>query len=355
MKILSTITFAALTAAISLLAAAALSPLAGIEILGAGATFPYPIFSKWADAYQKETGIVVNYYQIGSGAGIKHVRNDIVAFGASDMPLKLDQLDTDGLVQFPSVVGGAVAVVNLEGIKSGDVRLDGATLAKIFLGEVKTWNDPAIAKLNPNVKLPSQPIVAVHRSDDSGTTFIWTDYLSKVSREWASKVGANTSVQWPTGIGANAHEGVVNTVQNTKGAIGYVEYSYAKQSKLAILSMINKDGNTVSPSPTAFEAAAANAKWDKDDGFYVIPTDQPGLPSWPITSATFVLVPKEPKDPLAVGEALKFFAWGYAKGGKMAEDIGYVPLPKNLVADIEKIWASTIKDANGKPLYGLAP
>jgi phosphate transport system substrate-binding protein len=355
LRALPAIAFAALIAATGLLPAAAFSSAAANEISGAGATFPYPIVSQWADAYQKETGIVVNYYQIGSGAGLRHVRNDIVAFGASDMPLKLDQLDKDGLVQFPSVVGGAVAVVNLEGIKSGDLRLDGATLAKIFLGDVKTWNDPAIAKLNPNVKLPSQPIVVVRRWDDAGTTFVWTNYLSKVSREWAAKIGANTSVQWPAGIGANGHEGVVNTVRDTKGAIGYVEYSYAEEGRLATVSMINRDGNTVSPSPTAFEAAAANAKWDKDDGFYVIPTDQHGLASWPITSATFVFVPKAPKDPIAVGQALKFFAWAYTKGGKMAEDIGYVPLPKNLVADIEKVWASTIKDASGKPLYSLAP
>jgi phosphate transport system substrate-binding protein len=326
-----------------------------MEISGAGATFPYPIFAKWADAYQKETGIVVNYYPIGSGAGIRHIRNNIVTFGASDMPLKLDQLDKDGLVQFPSVVGGAVAVVNLEGIKSGEVKLDGATLAKIFLGEIKTWNDLAIVKLNPNAKLPSQPIVVVRRWDDSGTTFVWTNYLSKVSPEWASKVGANTSVQWPTGTGANGQEGVLNAVQNTKGAIGYVEYSYAEESKLATVSMINKDGNIVSPNSTAFEAAAANAKWDKEDGFYVIPTDQHGLASWPITSATFVFVHKQPQDPLAVGEALKFFAWAYAKGGKMAEEIGYVPLPKNLVAEIEKVWASKIKDASGKPVHSLAP
>jgi phosphate transport system substrate-binding protein len=355
LKALPTITFAALITATRLLAVAALSPAAAIEISGAGATFPYPIFSKWADAYQKETGIVVNYYQIGSGAGIRQIRNNIVAFGASDMPLKLDQLDKDGLIQFPSVVGGTVPVVNLDGIKSGNVRLDGATLAKIFLGEVKTWNDPAIVKLNPNAKLPSHPIVVIRRWDDSGTTFVWTNYLSKVSREWASKVGASTSVQWPTGIDANGHEGLVNTVQSTKGAIGYVEYSYAEQSKLATVSMINKDGNTVGPSSMAFEAAAANSIWDREDGFYVIPTDQHGAASWPITSATFVLVHKQPQDPIAVGEALKFFAWAYAKGGKMAEEIGYVPLPKNLVTEIEKVWASKVKDANGKPLYAVTP
>jgi phosphate transport system substrate-binding protein len=355
LKALPTITFAGLIVAAALLPAAPLSPAAAMDISGAGATFPYPIFLRWADAYQKETGIVVNYYQIGSGAGVRHVQFQIVAFGASDMPLKLDQLERDGLIQFPSVIGGTVPVVNLEGITSGEIRLDGATLAKIFLGEVSTWNDPAIVKLNPDAKLPSQPIVVVRRWDDSGTTFVWTDYLSKVSRDWASKVGANTSVQWPTGIGANGHEGVVNTVRNTKGAIGYVEYSYARQSKLPIVSMINRDGTTVEPSSAAFQAAAGNAKWDKEDGFYLILTDQPGAASWPITSATFVLVHKQPQDPSAVAAALKFFAWAYTKGDKMAEEIGYVPLPKNLVADIEKVWASTIKDATGKPLYASAP
>lgn len=355
MKALPTVTFAGFIAATTLLGAAAWSPAAAMEISGAGATFPYPIFSRWADAYQNETGTVVNYYQIGSAAGIRHLRNDIVTFGASDMPLKLDQLNADGLVQFPSVIGGTVAVVNLEGIKSGEIALDGATLAKIFLGEIKTWNDPAIAKLNPIVNLPSQAIVVVRRWDDSGTTFVWTDYLSKVSREWASKVGANTSVQWPAGIGANGHEGVVNTVRNTTGAIGYVEYSYARQSKLTTISMINRDGKMVEPGPTAFQAAAGSAKWDKEHGFYLILTDQPGAASWPITSATFVFVHKEPKDPTAVGAALKFFAWAYAKGDTMAEDIGYVPLPKNVVAEIEKVWASKIRDASGKPLYALAP
>jgi phosphate transport system substrate-binding protein len=350
-----TITFARLIAATILLPAVPFSPAAAMEISGAGATFPYPIFAKWADAYQKETGTVVNYYPIGSGAGIRHIRNDIVTFGASDMPLRLDQLNADGLVQFPSVIGGTVAVVNLEGIKSGEVKLDGATLAKIFLGEINTWNDPAILRLNPNVKLPSHPIVVVRRWDDSGTTFVWTNYLSKVSREWASKVGANTSVQWPTGSGANGHEGIVNTVQNTKGAIGYVEYSYARQSKLAMVSMINGDGKMVEPSFTAFQAAAGNAKWDKEDGFYLILTDQPGAASWPITSATFVFVHKQPKDPIAVGEALKFFAWAYAKGDKMAKEIDYVPLPKDLVSEIEKVWTSKIKDASGKPVYALAP
>jgi phosphate transport system substrate-binding protein len=350
-----TITFAGLIAAASLLPALAFSPAAALEISGAGATFPYPIFWRWADAYQKETGIVVNYYQIGSGAGIRHVRNDIVTFGASDMPLKPGQLDADGLVQFPSVIGGTVAVVNLEGIKSGEITLDGETLAKIFLGEITTWNEPAITRLNPGVRLPSQPIVVVRRWDDSGTTFVWTDYLSKVSREWASKVGANTSVQWPAGTGANGHEGIVNTVRSTSGAIGYVEYSYAIESRLATVNMVNRDGKIVEPSSATFQAAAGSARWDKEDGFQLILTDQPGAASWPVTSATFVFVHKQPKDPATVRAALKFFAWAFTKGDKMAEEIGYVPLPKNAVAEIEKAWANKIKDASGKPLYALAP
>jgi phosphate transport system substrate-binding protein len=354
LKPFHTLNFVGLIAALGLLAAAGRSPAAAMDISGAGATFPYPIYAKWADAYKKETGVGLNYQSIGSGGGIKQIQNKTVTFGASDMPLKLDQLSKDGLIQFPTVIGGAVPVVNLDGIKPGEVRLDGPTLAKIFLGEIKTWNDPAIAKLNPNAKLPSQPIVVAHRSDGSGTTFIWTDYLSKVSPEWKSKVGENTSVEWPTGIGAKGNEGVANNVQNTKGAIGYVEYAYAKQNKLTTISMVNKDGKTVEPSSAAFQAAAASAKWDKADGFYVILTDQPGAASWSIAGATFILIHKQPKDPAAASEALKFFAWAYAKGDKMAEDLDYVPLPKNVVTEVEKVWSSEIKDASGKPLYAMA-
>jgi phosphate transport system substrate-binding protein len=353
LKALPTVSFAGLIATASLLPAAGLSPAAAMDISGAGATFPYPIFSGWADAYQKETGIVVAYYQIGSGAGVRHIQNQIVAFGASDMPLKLDQLDKDGLIQFPSVVGGTVAVVNLEGIKSGDVRLDGATLAKIFLGEIKTWNDRAIVKLNPNGKLPSQPIVVVRRWDDSGTTFVWTNYLTKVSREWASKVGANTSVQWPTGTGANGHEGVVNTVRNTKGAIGYVEYSYAEQSRLATVSMINKDGNTVSPRSTAFEAAAANAR---KGGRFLRHPNRSTRPSLMAHHQRHVRVRSQATaGPDCCRRGAEVLCLGLCQRQKMAEEIGYVPLPKNIVAEIEKVWASTIKDASGKPLYTLAP
>ena len=350
----TTVAFAGVIAATSLLLVASLSPAVAMEISGAGATFPYPLYTKWADPYKKETGTIVIYQPIGSGGGIKQIQNKTVTFGASDMPLKLDQLKKDGLIQFPMVIGGAVPVVNLGGIKSGELRLDGGTLAKIFLGVVKTWNDPAIVELNSNTTLPPQPILVAHRADSSGTTFILTDYLSKVSPEWKSNVGSNTSVKWPTGTRANGNEGVANSVKDTKGAIGYVEYAYARQSQLATVSMINKDGKTVEPSSAAFQTAAWNAKWDSADGFYVILTDEPGVASWPMTGATFILVHKLPNDPAAVGEALKFFAWAYAKGDKMAEDLDYVPLPKDLVMEIEKVWASEIKDVNGKPLFAVA-
>jgi len=348
LKLVSSITLAGVIGAASML------PATALDISGAGATFPYPIYAKWADAYKKETGIGLNYQSIGSGGGIKQIQNKTVTFGASDMPLKLEQLNKDGLVQFPTVIGGDVPVVNIEGIKPGDLKLDGATLARIFLGEIKSWNDAAIQKLNPSSKLPAQAIVVVHRSDGSGTTFIWTDYLSKVSADWQSKVGANTSVEWPVGIGAKGNEGVANNVQNTKGAIGYVEYAYAKQNKLTTVSMINKDGKTVEPNSASFQAAAASANWDKANGFYVILTEQGGAASWPIAGATFILIHKQPKDPAAAAEALKFFAWAYAKGDKMAEELDYVPMPKNVVAEIEKVWASEVKDASGKPLYAMA-
>jgi phosphate transport system substrate-binding protein len=341
-------------AAAGVIAAASLTPAIAVDISGAGATFPYPIYAKWADAYKKETGVGMNYQSIGSGGGIRQIQNKTVTFGASDMPLSLEQLTKDGLVQFPTVIGGDVPVVNLEGIKPGDLKLDGTTLARIFLGEIKTWNDAAIQKLNPGAKLPTQAIVVVHRSDGSGTTFIWTDYLSKVSPVWKAKVGANTSVEWPAGIGAKGNEGVANNVQNTKGSIGYVEYAFAKQNKLTTISMINKDGKTVAPNSAAFQAAAASASWQKADGFYVILTEQSGAASWPIAGATFILIPKQPKDPAAAAEALKFFAWAYAKGDKMAEDLDYVPMPKNVITEIQKVWAAEIKDVSGKPIFAMS-
>ena len=336
------------------IAAAIAYPAIAIDISGAGATFPYPIYAKWADAYKKETGSGLNYQSIGSGGGIKQITAKTVTFGATDMPLKPEQLAKDGLVQFPTVIGGDIPVVNLQDIKSGDLKLDGPTLAKIFLGEIKAWNDPAIQKLNPSAKLPSQAIVVVHRSDGSGTTFIWTDYLSKVSADWKSKVGANTSVEWPVGIGAKGNEGVANNVANTKGSIGYVEYAYAKQNKMTTVNMVNKDGKSVAPSARAFQAAAANADWEKAEGFYVILTDEPGPESWPIAGATFILIHKQPQDPAAAAEALKFFAWAYVKGDKMAEDLDYVPMPDNVVKAIQKVWAEQVKDAGGKPLFAAS-
>jgi phosphate transport system substrate-binding protein len=331
--------------------AATVLPAAAFEISGAGATFPYPIYAKWADAFKKETGNGLNYQSIGSGGGIKQIQNKTVTFGASDMPLQPAELKKWNMVQFPTVIGGDVPVVNLDGIKSNDLKLDGDTLARVFLGEITKWDDPAIKKLNPNAKLPAQAIVVVHRSDGSGTTFIWTDYLSKVSDKWKSDVGANTSVEWPAGIGAKGNEGVANNVANTKGSIGYVEYAYAKQNNMTTVSMINKDGKTVAPDAAAFQAAAAYADWEKADSFYVILTNQPGASSWPIAGATFILMYKQPTDPIAAGEALKFFAWAYANGDKMAEELDYVPMPKTVVAQIEKMWASEIKDSAGKPLH----
>jgi phosphate transport system substrate-binding protein len=339
------------TIAVAGFLAATVLPAAAVDISGAGATFPYPIYAKWADAYKKETGVGLNYQSIGSGGGIKQIQNKTVTFGASDMPLQPAELKKWSMVQFPTVIGGDVPVVNLEGIKPNELRLDGDTLAKIFLGQITKWDDPAIKKLNPNAKLPEQAIVVVHRSDGSGTTFIWTDYLSKVSAKWKSDVGANTSVEWPTGIGAKGNEGVSNNVTQTKGSIGYVEYAYAKQNGMTTIGMINRDGKTVAPEAAAFQAAAAYADWEKADGFYVILTDQPGAASWPIAGATFILIYKQPQDPAAAAEALKFFAWAYAKGDKMAEELSYVPMPKKVVDQIEAMWAKEIMDASGKPLH----
>jgi phosphate transport system substrate-binding protein len=348
LKLFPSITLAGVIAAASML------PATALDISGAGATFPYPIYAKWADAYKKETGVGLNYQSIGSGGGIKQVQAKTVTFGASDKPLTIEELNKNGLVQFPMVMGAVVPAINLDGVKPDDITLDGVTLTRIYLGEIKTWNDPAIKKLNPSVNLPSQSIVVVHRSDGSGTTFIWTDYLSKLNPDWKSKVGSDTSVEWPTGIGAKGNEGVANNVQNTKGAIGYVEYAYAKQNKLTTVKMVNKDGKTVAPNATSFKAAAANAVWDKTKGFYVVLTDEPGPTSWPIAGATFILIHKQPPDPAAASEALKFFTWAYAKGDSMAEALDYIPMPKNAVTEIEKVWASEIKDASGKPIFGMA-
>jgi phosphate transport system substrate-binding protein len=325
-------------------------PAVAADISGAGATFPYPIYAKWADAYKKETGVGLNYQSIGSGGGIKQIQARTVTFGATDAPLKGEELEKSGLVQFPMVMGGIVPVVNIDGINAGDLVLDGPTLAKIFLGEIKTWDDPAIKKLNPNVKLPSVPITVVHRSDGSGTTFNFAYYLSQVSPDWKSKVSYNTSVEWPVGIGAKGNEGVSNNVGQVKGSIGYVEYAYALQNKLVYTKMVNKDGKVVSPTSDAFQAAAANADWSSVPGYGVILANQPGPNSWPMTAATFILIPKQPPDAAAAASALKFFAWAYDKGGKMAEELDYVPMPEEVVSDIKEMWTKSINGSDGKPL-----
>ncbi len=324
-------------------------PSHAADISAAGATFPYPIYAKWADVYKKETGNGLNYQSIGSGGGIKQIQAKTVTFGATDMPLKAEQLEKDGLVQWPMVVGGNVPVVNIDGIKPGELVLDGPALADIYLGKIKSWDDAALQKLNPGIKLPNQPIVVVRRSDGSGTTFIWTDYLSKISAEWKAKVGASTAVEWPVGIGAKGNEGVANNVQQTKGAIGYVEFAYAKQNKMSHTKVINKSGKAVEPGLATFQAAAANAKWDSVAGMGEIITDQVGDTSWPIAGATFILMHKAPAKVEDAKTALQFFDWAFKKGGQMASDLDYVPMPEAVITSIKKEWVKIV-GADGKPL-----
>jgi phosphate transport system substrate-binding protein len=321
------------------------------EISGAGATFPYPVYAKWADSYKKETGLNLNYQSIGSGGGIKQIKAKTVTFGASDMPLTAQELDEAGLIQFPMIMGGVVPVVNLKGIAAGQIKLDGPTLASIYMGEIAKWNDSKIAALNPGVTLPSTAIAPVYRSDGSGTNFLFTDYLSKVSPTFKSKIGANASVQWPVGIGAKGNEGVANMSRQTEGAIGYVEYAYAKQNKLSHIQLKNAGGNFVEPKSTAFQAAAASADWANAKGYYVILTNEPGAESWPITGASFILIHKQPQDPAAALEALKFFAWSFTNGSKLAEDLDYVPMPANVVKLVQQTWRDSVKNADGKALW----
>ena len=339
-----------LAAAVAVATLAWSSAYAG-DISGAGATFPYPIYAKWADAYKQKTGIGLNYQSIGSGGGIKQIKAKTVTFGASDMPLKPDDLEKSGLLQFPMIMGGVVPVVNLEGIKPGELTLDGPTLAAIFMGEVTKWDDAKIKALNPNVNLPSKAVAVVHRSDGSGTSFLFTDYLSKTSPEWKDKVGANSSVEWPVGIGAKGNEGVAGQTTQTDGAIGYVEYAYAKQNKMTYTKMVNSEGKVVEPKTAAFQAAAASVDWEKSPGYYVILTNQPGADSWPITGASFILIYKQPDDPEAVKTALEFFDWAYQDGDKMAEDLDYVPIPDKLVGLVKTTWKSSVVDGSGKAIY----
>jgi phosphate transport system substrate-binding protein len=313
------------------------------DISGAGATFPFPIYAKWADAYKTATGNGLNYQSIGSGAGIKQIKAKTVTFGATDAPLKAPDLEAAGLEQWPMVMGGIVPVVNLDGVKSGDVVLDGPTLADIFMGKIANWNDAAIQKLNPKVKLPDLAIAVIHRADGSGTTFNFTDYLSKVSPDWESKIGEATSVEWPGGIGAKGNDGVANNVAGTKGAIGYVEYAYAKQNKLTYADMINKAGKVVAPTVEAFQAAAANADWAHAPGFYQILTNEPGDESWPLTAATFILMYKKPVNVTESNEALKFFTYAYDKGADMAKALDYIPMPDSVIALVKAAWAKDIE------------
>jgi phosphate transport system substrate-binding protein len=308
------------------------------DITGAGATFPYPIYSKWAGAYKTKTGIGLNYQSIGSGGGIAQIKAKTVTFGASDMPLKPADLDAAGLLMFPTVIGAEVLVYHLPGIASNALVIDGKTLADIYLGKILKWNDPAIKRLNPGVPLPNMNIIVVHRSDGSGTTFIFANYLSKVSKEWADKVGAATSVDWPVGIGSKGNEGVSGNVEQTVGSIGYVEYAYAMQNKLSWARMINHDGKIVTANMQSFQAAASHADWDHADHFYMILTDQPGADSWPIENPTFVLFYKNPADQAASKSALDFFKWAYADGDDMAASLLYIPLPDVVVNKIEASW-----------------
>jgi len=319
------------------------TPSFAADITGAGSTFIFPVLSKWADAYKKETGNGVNYQSIGSGAGIKQIEASTVTFGATDAPLKAEQLQKDGLSQWPMIMGAIVPVVNIEGVKAGDMVLDGPTLAEIYLGKITKWDDAAIKKLNPNVKLPSEAISVVHRADGSGTTFNFTDYLSKVSPDWKSKVGEGTAVEWPAGVGAKGNEGVAGNISQTKNSIGYVEYAYAKQNKLTYTQLVNKAGKTVQPTNEAFQAAASNADWTNAPGYYLILTDQPGDKSWPIVASTFILMHKEASDKAASQEALKFFKFAFEKGAKSAEELDYIPMPDSVIKLIEKTWSADIK------------
>jgi phosphate transport system substrate-binding protein len=320
------------------------------DLSGAGASFPAPVYAKWAETYKAQTGIGLNYQAIGSGGGIKQITAKTVDFGASDKPLKPEQLDQAGLYQFPTVIGGVVPIMNVPGVQPGQIRLTGALLGDIYLGKVAKWNDPRIANLNKGVKLPNLPITVVHRSDGSGTTFLFTSYLSMKNPEWQSKVGASDSVQWPTGLGGKSNDGVSAFVKQTVGSIGYVEYAFAKQNRETYALVQNKAGQFPAPTAADFAAAAAGADWSKAPGNYLLLLDQPGAQSWPITGATFILVYKEQANAAAGQGVLKFFDWAYKNGDAAAGALDYVPLPAPVKALIRKQWAAKIK-SGGKPVY----
>ncbi|MCE3608285.1 phosphate ABC transporter substrate-binding protein PstS [Massilia sp. P8910] len=330
--------------------AASTSALA-VDMTGAGATFPYPVYAKWAESYKKATGNGLNYQSVGSGAGIKQIKAKTVDFGASDKPLGAEELETSGLMQFPAIMGGVVTVVNLDGIAPGVLKLTGPVIADIYLGKITKWNAPEIAALNPGVKLPAEEITVVHRADGSGTTFLFTDYLSKVSPEFKTKIGADASVKWATGVGGKGNEGVASTVQRVKHSIGYVEWAFAKKNKIAHTQLKNKEGTFLQPDDDNFKAAAASADWAKAPGFGVVLTDQAGKNSWPITGVSYILMHKSQADAAKGKEVLKFFDWSFKNGGASAVELDYVPLPDSVTKLVSDSWKANLKDASGKAIW----
>ena len=339
------------SAVVMAIAASTLATTYAADLTGAGSTFMYPIASKWAEAYKKTSGNGLNYQSIGSGGGIKQIKAKTVDFGASDMPLKAEELQADGLEQFPAIMGGVVAVVNLDGITPGKLKLSGDVLAAIYLGKITKWSAPEIVSLNPGVKLPAEDITVVHRADGSGTSFLFTDFLSKSNPEFKKVVGAGTAAKWPVGVGGKGNEGVAANVQRIKNSIGYVEFAYAKKNKMLFTQLKNKDGQFVEPSEESFKAAASNADWAKTPGFGVVLTNQPGKASWPITGATFVLLQKVQADGVKGKEVLKFFDWAYKNGTAMATELDYVPMPAAVIKLVEDSWKAQLKDASGKAIW----
>ena len=332
-------------------AAVAFSSAHGADITGAGATFPYPIYAKWAEAYKKTTGNGLNYQSIGSGGGIKQIKAKTVDFGASDMPLKLEDLDAEGLIQFPAIIGGVVPVVNIEGMEAGKMKMTGDVLAGIYMGKITKWNAPEIVAINPGLKLPAEEITVVHRSDGSGTTFLWTDFLSKVNAEFKSVVGSSTAVKWPVGLGGKGNEGVAASVKQIKNSIGYVEYAFVKRNKMTYTLLKNADGQFATPDDENFKAAAAGADWVKAPGMYLVLTNQPGKITWPITGASFILMHKSQANAATAKEVLSFFDWAFKNGGAMATELEYVSLPPAVTKLIEENWKAKIKDASGKAVW----
>jgi phosphate transport system substrate-binding protein len=330
---------------------AAMSVAGAADMTGAGATFPYPVYAKWAEGYKKATGNGLNYQSIGSGAGIKQIKAKTVDFGASDMPLKAEDLDAEGLMQFPAIMGGVVTIINLEGIAPGAMKLTGPVVADIYLGKITKWNDPAIAALNPGMKLPAEEITVVYRADGSGTSFLFTDYLSKTSPDFKTKVGSGTAVKWAVGVGGKGNEGVAANVQRIKGAIGYVEWAFAKKNKIAHTQLKNKDGNFMQPDDDNFKAAAAHAEWTKTPGFGIVLTDQAGKNSWPITGVSYILMHKSQADAAKGKEVLKFFDWAFKNGDAAATELDYVPLPDAVTKLVADSWKANLKDASGKAIW----